>query len=82
MDANTLQYVLHKKVGDVLEVGGAKLKMVKALQDSVFQSELLISDADFQRAWPNEGGYRVFLLDAAPALTPHSKRLWPITAST
>ena len=66
VDANTLQYVLHKKVGDIIEVGGAKLKIVKALQDSVFQSELLISDADFQRAWPNEGGYRVFLLDAAP----------------
>lgn len=66
VDGNTLEYVLHRKVGDIVEVGGAKLKIVRSLQDSVFQSELLVSNADFQRAWPNEGGYRVFLLDAAP----------------
>jgi ABC-type lipoprotein release transport system permease subunit len=64
VDANTLQYVLHRKAGDVIEVGGARLKIVQALPDSVFQSELLIPEEDFQRAWPEEGGYRVFLLNA------------------
>ena len=66
VDANTLQYVLHKKLGDVIEVGGARLKLTKALTDTVFQSEIVIADADFQRAFPEEQGFRVFLIDAAP----------------
>ena len=64
VDANTLQYVLHKKLGDTIEAGGAKFTIAQALPDSVFQSEILVSDADFQRAFPEEGGYRIFLLDA------------------
>ncbi len=67
VDANTLQYVLHKKLGDTVEVGGAKLKIVEALHDSIFQSEILISDADFQRAFPDEGGFRVFLVETESA---------------
>jgi cell division protein FtsX len=66
VDANTLQYALHKKLGDVIEVGGKHLRVTTVLNDSLFQSELLISNADFQRAYPEEGGYRVFLLDAPP----------------
>jgi ABC-type antimicrobial peptide transport system permease subunit len=69
-DANSLTYVLHKKVGDLIEVGGAKLKIVEALHDSVFQSELIISDLDFQRSFPEEQGYRVFLIDAPPDAEP------------
>ncbi|MEJ7605538.1 MAG: ABC transporter permease [Bryobacteraceae bacterium] len=65
VDANTLQYSFHKKVGDTIEVGGVKLKIVRALPDSTFQSELLIADADFRRAFPEEEGYRVFLIDAS-----------------
>src|SRR5690606_30054752 len=64
VDANTLQYVLHGKLGDVITVGGADLKCVRTLRDSVFQSEILIGDADFQRAYPEEQGFRVFLIDA------------------
>jgi putative ABC transport system permease protein len=68
VDANTLQYVLHGKLGDVITVGGADLKFVRTLQDSVFQSEILIGDADFQRAFPEEQGFRVFLIDAPEGL--------------
>src|SRR5262249_32935443 len=64
VDANTLTYVLHKKLGDAVTVGGVPLRLVKALQGSVFQSEILIRDADFQRAFPAEQGHRVFLIDA------------------
>jgi putative ABC transport system permease protein len=65
VDANTLQYVLHKKVGDSLEVGGTKFTIAQTLSDTVFQSEILISDADFQKSFPEEQGYRVFLIDTA-----------------
>lgn len=66
LDANTLTYVLHHKLGDVITVGNARLKFVKILQDTVFQSEIVINDADFQRAFPEEQGFRVFLIDAPP----------------
>lgn len=66
VDANTLQYVLHRKIGDTVTVGNARLKFVKALHDTVFQSEIIIGDAEFQRAFPEEQGFRVFLIDAPP----------------
>jgi ABC-type antimicrobial peptide transport system permease subunit len=33
---------------------------------SVFQGAILISETDFTRLFPSEGGYRAFLLDAPP----------------
>ncbi len=66
VDANTLMYVLHKKLGDVLTVGNGRLKFVRTLHDTVFQSEIIIGNADFQKAYPEEQGFRVFLVDAPP----------------
>ena len=65
VDTNTLMYVLHRKPGDMITVGTARLKFVEVLHDTVFQSEIIIGDADFQRAFPEEQGFRVFLIDAA-----------------
>ncbi len=67
-DANSITYVLHKKVGDTIDVNGAKLKLVGALDDSIFQSELIISEENFVKAFPAEQGYRYFLIDGPPAL--------------
>jgi putative ABC transport system permease protein len=64
VDANSLQYVLHKKLGDVIQVGDARLRIVTALHDTVFQSEIMISESNFRRIFPEEQGYRVFLIDA------------------
>jgi putative ABC transport system permease protein len=66
-DANSLSYVLHKSVGDVLEIpGGLRLKFVASLRDSVLQSEIIISQANFLAAFPREEGFRMFLVDAPP----------------
>jgi hypothetical protein len=70
-DANSMTYVLHKKLGDEIEIdtGAAspvRLRLVAALADSVFQGELLISEKNFIRAFPEQEGYRFFLLDVAP----------------
>jgi ABC-type antimicrobial peptide transport system permease subunit len=66
-DANSLTYVLHLKVGDVMTVdhanGPLKLRIVGALSDSIFQSELLMSEKNFLRLFPSEEGYRMFLVD-------------------
>jgi ABC-type antimicrobial peptide transport system permease subunit len=67
-DANSLAYVLHLKLGDELTLNreGAspvRLRIVGALSDSIFQSELLMSEKNFLRFFPEQEGYRFFLLD-------------------
>jgi ABC-type lipoprotein release transport system permease subunit len=71
-DANSLAYVLHKKLGDVIEVRGdggepVRLRFAAALSDSIFQSELLMAEKNFLRAFPKVQGYRFFLVDAPAA---------------
>ena len=70
-DANSMTYVLHRKLGDEIVVSrsngeSARLRLVAALADSTFQSELLMSDANFLRLFPEQGGYSFFLLEVAP----------------
>jgi ABC-type antimicrobial peptide transport system permease subunit len=68
-DATSLQYVLHASVGDTfsLEAGGDEpivLQFVGALQDSVLQGEIVMSEENFVRLFPAQQGYRSFLIDA------------------
>jgi ABC-type lipoprotein release transport system permease subunit len=70
-DANSLTYVLHLKVGQEMVVdhatGPQRLKSVGALSDSIFQSELLMSESNFLRLFPAEEGYGLFLIDTPVA---------------
>ena len=70
-DANSMTYVLHRKLGDEIVVTRAngepaRLRLVGALADSIFQSELLMSEDNFLRLFPERGGYSFFLLEVAP----------------
>jgi len=67
-DANSITYVLHHKVGDVFDAGGVKVKLVAALDDSIFQSELIVSEKNFTHAFPDEQGFRYFLIDGPPSI--------------
>ena len=67
-DANSITYVLHHKVGDVFDAGGVKVKLVAALDDSIFQSELIVSEKNFTRVFPDEQGFRYFLIDGPPTI--------------
>jgi putative ABC transport system permease protein len=62
-DANSMTYALHLKLGDELVINQNRLRLVAALQDSLFQGELLISEKNFLRLFPDLEGYRFFLLD-------------------
>lgn len=79
-DANSLTYVLHLKVGDdfIMQHGdrSLRLRVVAALADSVFQSELLISEPNFLRLFPDQQGYRFFLIDV-----PNMDRSADVTAA-
>jgi len=67
-DANSIEYVLHRKLGeDVVITSGdrpVRLRLIAALADSIFQGELIISEANFLHLFPNQPGYRFFLIDA------------------
>ncbi len=70
-DANSMQYVLHRQLGEelVLNAQGEaplRLRLVGALQDSLFQSELIMSEKHFLRAFPRIEGFRFFLMDTPP----------------
>jgi len=68
--ANSLQYILHRALGDefvlnLAEGRQVRFRLVAALADTVFQRELIISEENFQRQFPNQEGYRVFLLNGS-----------------
>jgi hypothetical protein len=70
-DANTIQYILHLGVGRDLTLQQRdgtqiRLRLVAALRGSLFQGELLISEENFLRAFPEQQGFRFFLIDAPP----------------
>ena len=70
-DATSLAYALHLGIGDDFVLNRetdrpVTLRIVAALADSVFQGELLIGEANFERVFPDYDGYRVFLVDAPP----------------
>ncbi|MFQ5732542.1 MAG: ABC transporter permease [Planctomycetaceae bacterium] len=67
-DMNTLQYSLHKSVGKTVGVPNDddplfKLKIVGMFDGSVFQGVLLLSEENFQALYPEQIGYRYFLVD-------------------
>jgi hypothetical protein len=67
-DATSLQYVLHASVGDTfaLDVGAERplvLRFVAALRDSVLQGELIMGERNFVQHFPEQQGYRYFLID-------------------
>jgi ABC-type lipoprotein release transport system permease subunit len=83
-DANTIEYSLHLAVGQELIVrgndGAIRLRLVGALRDSMLQGELIISEANFVRAFPRQEGYRFFLVEApagraAALVDPLTERL-------
>jgi putative ABC transport system permease protein len=70
-DANSMTYVLHRQLGDEVVISGSdgnplRLRLVATLSDSIFQSELLMSDENFLRLFPDNGGYGFYLLEVSP----------------
>ncbi|MBA3255137.1 MAG: ABC transporter permease [Pyrinomonadaceae bacterium] len=66
-DANSLTYVLHLNVGDEFvlhrQSGPVRLRVVGSLADSILQSELVMAEKTFLRLFPEQEGYRFFLID-------------------
>jgi len=67
-DAASVQWILKLGLGKDLvmedELGQPlRLHIVGTLSESIFQSELLISEDNFLRYFPNQSGYLTFLID-------------------
>ncbi|MBI4262870.1 MAG: FtsX-like permease family protein [Acidobacteria bacterium] len=69
-DANSMTYVLHRALGEDIIIarrdGQIRLRLVAALRDSIFQGELLMSQANFRELFPEQEGSRVLLVEMAP----------------
>ena len=77
LDQNTAMYSLHLYggAGETFEIdnprgGKIKLQVVGLLKNSIFQGELLISDENFERLFPDVSGYRRFLIESAAIAQP------------
>ncbi|MGE3340283.1 MAG: FtsX-like permease family protein, partial [Alphaproteobacteria bacterium] len=74
-DATSLAYAFHVGLGDDIVIDAPDgrpltLRVVGALKDSVLQSELIMSDAQFTRWFPRYEGYRMFLVGTRTARRP------------
>ncbi|HEY6229497.1 MAG TPA: FtsX-like permease family protein, partial [Verrucomicrobiae bacterium] len=68
-DAASIQWALKAKLGDTIDYEDDrgrkfKVKLVGAIANSILQGNLIISEKNFIEHFPNESGYRMFLIDA------------------
>ena len=68
-DANSMTYVLHRALGEdfVITRGERtiRLRLVASLDDTIFQGELLMSQANFLDLFPEQAGSRFLLVEVA-----------------
>jgi uncharacterized repeat protein (TIGR01451 family) len=72
LDRNTAMYALHLYggVGEVLEMADdvtgrpIRFQVVALTADSIFQGNLLVSEANFEKLFPGQNGYRLFVVRA------------------
>ena len=86
-DYNSVLWVLHLKLGKDLiiqnELGQeVKLRLVGLLQSSIFQSELLISEANFKKHFPSQSGYSYFLIQSPLVHNQESRQISQILENT
>ena len=72
MDQYSAMFALGKKAGDEVVVpdgqgNPVRLRLVALLAGTVLQGNVVIGDAEFVRLYPDSGGFKYFLVDAAPA---------------
>ncbi len=72
IDGNTAQWILKVSVGATVEVNNDRgekvnLRIVALLEESIFQSEIVIAEANFIKLYPTQSGFTFFLVDAESA---------------
>ena len=71
-DAKSLRWILHHNPDDdfvIQDAFGKPLRLeLETIENSLFQSQLIISEANFMKHFPNQSGYQFFLIKTPPAL--------------
>ena len=67
-DANSVEWILHSGLGQDFTITDergqpVRLRFVGLLSGSVFQSELIMSEAHFLKLFPSQSGYGFFLIE-------------------
>lgn len=63
-DLNSLQWAMgYKDVGSEFAVGQGTVRVVGAVNFTVLQGQLLVSNETFKKLFPDQGGYRRFMID-------------------
>jgi len=69
-DGNSMTYVLHRSLGEDIVINHRgqiiTLRLVAALRDSVLQGELLMSEANFLKLFPEQEGYQFLFVSTPP----------------
>ena len=66
-DQSTVMWLLHLGLGQDFMLGKTRLRFVGLLKGSIFQGELLMADSAFEKLFPEQPGWRYFLIDTPPA---------------
>ena len=68
-DMNTLQYSLHKGIGATVDIPNQStlLEIRGMFANSIFQGVLVMSESNFQKLFPEQAGFRYFLIEVSPA---------------
>ena len=71
-DANSLRWILHHNPNDdfiVQDEFGKPLNLeLETIENSLFQSQLIISESNFTKYFPSQSGYQFFLIKTPSAL--------------
>jgi ABC-type antimicrobial peptide transport system permease subunit len=68
VDATSAEYTLHKKLGETVEVTNERgdrvsLLLAALLEESIFQSEIVVTEESFRRLFPQQEGFSFFLVE-------------------
>jgi putative ABC transport system permease protein len=79
-EKNTVTWIFQTGVGGTIQVPDQEgkeqpLEIAGLLQDSVFQSSLLVSEENFLKLYPDQEGYQYFLIQIAPGKEGEVTRL-------
>ncbi len=71
-DQNSLQWILHHNPKEdflIQDEFGKPLRLsIDTIENSLFQSQLIISESDFTKYFPSQSGYQFFLIKTPPEL--------------
>ena len=84
-DEKSLRWILHHDPKDDFlvqdEFGKALRLELETVENSIFQSQLIISESNFTKYFPSQSGYQFFLIKTPPALREETAQILEKTLS-